>query len=372
MKNCNGKPFLWHLFDSVSKQGITNFFLLTGHLSNLIYEYFQDGKKFGWEINYCEDEYNFDDGSKLFYAKEKLNETFYLLYSDYFSLIDLNLLYKCHVSNKTPITTSIFNSKSTNFAVNENELANNNVDIGYMIIDRNYFFKTFNYFKFDMLEILKDYVKNNLLGTYLQRDSYYNLSDINEWKKTENYLKPKKIILIDRDGVINKKSNKSRYVEKWENFIFRKTTVRAMKRLCDLGVSFIVLTNQAGINRGVINLSDLNTIHRNMVKELKFHGVNILDVFYCPHRPNENCSCRKPKSGMFYQASRKWLLRLDKTLYIGDDPKDMKAAQNAGTWGIFLGLKNKLVYKNPRVKKICVDLNYAVKTINCFFNNNNI
>ena len=75
---------------------------------------------------------------------------------------------------------------------------------------------------------------------------------------------------------------------------------------------------------------------------------------------------------MFYQASRKWLLRLDKTLYIGDDPKDMKAAQNAGSWGIFLGLKNKLVYTNPRVKKICVDLNNAVKTINCFLNNNNI
>lgn len=59
-----------------------------------------------------------------------------------------------------------------------------------------------------------------------------------------------------------------------------------------------------------------------------------------------------PESGMLYQSSRKCLFRLDKTLYIGDDPKDMKAAENVGLWGMFLGPKNKLVRKNPRVKKI--------------------
>jgi len=173
-----------------------------------------------------------------------------------------------------------------------------------------------------------------------------------------------KIILIDRDGVINKKSKKSRYVEKWDDFIFKKTSVKAMKKLSDLGANFIVITNQAGISRGNINLSDLKLIHKNITRELKYHGINIIDIFFCPHKPEENCFCRKPNPGMFYEASKKWFLRLDKTVYIGDDITDMDAAENAGCYGIFLSSEKNIVFKNHKIVKTCNDLNNAVYIIN--------
>lgn len=179
----------------------------------------------------------------------------------------------------------------------------------------------------------------------------------------KNYLNPKKIILIDRDGVINEKAIRNRYVENWGNFVFKESTLSAMKKLSDLGASFVVLTNQAGINRGMVNFLELKLIHKNMIKEMKNRGINIIDVFICPHRVDENCECRKPKPGMFYKASKKWSIRLDKTVYIGDDPKDMEAAKNAGCWGIYLGSRNQHVSKNPRVKKICNNLNSAIKII---------
>ena len=74
-----------------------------------------------------------------------------------------------------------------------------------------------------------------------------------------------------------------------------------------------------------------------MIKELSKEGVEVLDVYFCPHFIEDNCNCRKPKSGMFYRVSEDWFLRLDQTLYIGDSLTDVQAANTAGTKSIFLG-----------------------------------
>ena len=71
--------------------------------------------------------------------------------------------------------------------------------------------------------------------------------------------------------------------------------------------------------------------------ELEKYGINILDIYVCKHHWNDCCSCRKPKPGMFFQASTDWLFRLDQTFFIGDDPRDCQAAFNAGCMSIFIG-----------------------------------
>ena len=110
-----------------------------------------------------------------------------------------------------------------------------------------------------------------------------------------------------------------------------------MKKLAQDGYQFIVISNQAGIARGMIEPSELEQIHRKMQKRFQEDGVIIRDIFICPHHWEEDCFCRKPKPGMFHQASKKHLFRLDKTLFIGDDTRDCQAAERAGCASIFLG-----------------------------------
>jgi D-glycero-D-manno-heptose 1,7-bisphosphate phosphatase len=103
-----------------------------------------------------------------------------------------------------------------------------------------------------------------------------------------------------------------------------------------------VITNQAGIARNMIKSNELERIHYNMTQELKRDGVEILNIYVCPHHWDEGCSCRKPNPGMLFQSSNDYLFRLDKILFIGDDPRDCQAAEKSGCNSIFIGEVEKL------------------------------
>jgi len=172
---------------------------------------------------------------------------------------------------------------------------------------------------------------------WVQYDNYHSISDPLRWNLAEQYLNLKKIILIDRDGVINKKAPRGEYISSWDEFEWVSDTRIAMKVLAQKGFKFIIVSNQAGVARGLVNLRDLEKIHLNMKKELLNDGIEILDIYICPHHWEEDCSCRKPKPGLFFNASKAWNFRLDKTFFIGDDPRDCQAAFNAGSRSIFIG-----------------------------------
>ena len=97
------------------------------------------------------------------------------------------------------------------------------------------------------------------------------------------------------------------------------------------------LTGKAQTVLGLIDPKELERIHRNLKAELARDDVTILDFYVCPHHWDEGCLCRKPNPGMLHQASKDHLLRLDKTLFIGDDPRDCQTAWNAGCLSIFIG-----------------------------------
>ena len=82
------------------------------------------------------------------------------------------------------------------------------------------------------------------------------------------------------------------------------------------------------------SLEEVKRIHRKMVETLAAEGIEILQVYVCPHHWEDNCDCRKPKPGMLFQASRDHLFRLDRTVFVGDDPTDLEAAEQAGCRGV--------------------------------------
>jgi D-glycero-D-manno-heptose 1,7-bisphosphate phosphatase len=159
------------------------------------------------------------------------------------------------------------------------------------------------------------------------------------------------IIFLDRDGVIN--IERGEYTYKIEDFIFVDTIFNNLKRLQKQGFQFIIITNQGGISRGVYNKKDVFTVHQYMVEEFKRQGVNILDIYFCPHHDTvEKCLCRKPLPLMIEKAIAKHKVNKNRSFLIGDNKRDITAAQKAGITG-FLIEKNTDI--TPVIQQILTD-----------------
>jgi rfaE bifunctional protein nucleotidyltransferase chain/domain len=115
-------------------------------------------------------------------------------------------------------------------------------------------------------------------------------------------LPPVKAVFIDRDGTIN--DNKNGYVHRIEDFDFLPNTIRALRELSKTNYKIIIITNQSGVGRGYYQKDQIKQLHRWLLKTLKNEGIRIDKIYYCPHRPEDGCSCRKPKIGMLIEAVR--------------------------------------------------------------------
>jgi len=136
-----------------------------------------------------------------------------------------------------------------------------------------------------------------------------------------------KVIFLDRDGVINKEVG---YLHKVEDFEFIDGVFDACSNFQSSGYKIIIVTNQSGIERGYYREDDFQTVTQWMLEQFINHGVQILDVFFCPHGPDSNCDCRKPKPGMFNQAKNKYGIDMENSWMIGDKEADIQAANSAG------------------------------------------
>ncbi|MBL6985180.1 MAG: D-glycero-beta-D-manno-heptose 1,7-bisphosphate 7-phosphatase [Candidatus Thioglobus sp.] len=137
----------------------------------------------------------------------------------------------------------------------------------------------------------------------------------------------KKVVFLDRDGVINKEVG---YLHIIEDFEFIDGVFDTCLYFQSLSYQIIIVTNQSGIERGYYNENDFHIVNNWMLEQFKDQGVDILDVFFCPHGPESNCDCRKPKPGMFNQADKKYGINMEESWMIGDKEADITAANAAG------------------------------------------
>ena len=136
-----------------------------------------------------------------------------------------------------------------------------------------------------------------------------------------------KAIFLDRDGVINVEKN---YLYRIEDFEFIDGVVEALVYLQDLGYKLFVITNQSGIGRGYYTYEDFLKLTHWMIDTLDEYGVCISQVECCPHAPDENCNCRKPKIEMIENIMKNHPVDLTNSWLIGDKDSDIKCAFNAG------------------------------------------
>lgn len=144
----------------------------------------------------------------------------------------------------------------------------------------------------------------------------------------------KKAIFLDRDGTINIEKN---YLYRKEDFEFINNTVEALKMLKDKEYYLIVITNQSGIGRGYYTSDDVNNLHFYINQLLENHGVKIDAFYFCPHKADEYCNCRKPNTSLFEQAAKSFNIDLTNSFVVGDKISDIEAAIKLGSkYGLVL------------------------------------
>jgi D-glycero-D-manno-heptose 1,7-bisphosphate phosphatase len=137
-----------------------------------------------------------------------------------------------------------------------------------------------------------------------------------------------KLIILDRDGVINFDSDQ--FIKNPEEWKPIPGSLEAIARLCQAGYRVVVATNQSGIGRGLFDMSVLNAIHDKMHKACALMGGRIDAVFFCPHTAEVNCECRKPKSGMMEEIAERYHQTLNGVPAVGDSLRDLQASANLG------------------------------------------
>ena len=137
-----------------------------------------------------------------------------------------------------------------------------------------------------------------------------------------------KLVILDRDGVINKDSDD--FIKNPDEWKPIPGSLEAIERLNHYGFKVAVLTNQSGLARGLFDIDDLNAIHHKMYMELDRVGGQLECVLFCPHGPNDNCSCRKPETGMFVDLGERLGTTLSDVPVVGDSLRDIVAAQKVG------------------------------------------
>lgn len=138
----------------------------------------------------------------------------------------------------------------------------------------------------------------------------------------------RRIVLIDRDGVINRDSDE--YIKSVDEWVPLPGSLAAIADLTRAGFDVVVITNQSGVGRGLFSESTLADIHAAMSQAVEAAGGRISAVFYCPHRPDEGCECRKPKPKLLQQAAERFGVSLADVAFIGDKLSDIEAAIAAG------------------------------------------
>lgn len=151
-------------------------------------------------------------------------------------------------------------------------------------------------------------------------------------------------LFLDRDGVLIE--NRPGYVRSLDDVVFIPGVAEALAQFQRARPDWrtVVISNQAGIGHGVIPRGAVEAIHAHLRAHLQAAGARLDAIYVCPHRPDENCACRKPKPGLILQAAAEWQIDLPASILIGDSATDVQAARAAGVTPLFVqsGLPERL------------------------------
>lgn len=336
----NGIPILAQQLRQLERLGFDEVIILTGYLSKSIQKFCENFPT-TFALKCIPSDPNDSPARRLLNSKHEIGDEFLLIYCDNLILSD-------------SVIEEVLNSSGLlTFLIEQREMGNTevrfdrsvvyypgkrkenlaHVELGNIKINTPLFFEVLEKTQ-DLPEAL-GVITNQIKCNFVALTN--NLLSISNFDRFLNLQKGRLVVILDRDGVLIAKMKKRKYVTKIQDYKPLFQNWRGLLQLAELGVDFIIATNQPGVALREVNEDFLLELHQQLAAELMSYGINVLAIYVCPHHWDMNCACRKPMPGMLSQAIYDFKLDPGRTIYIGDDDRDEIAANRAGIMGILIG-----------------------------------
>ena len=370
----NSKPILQHQIETLRKQGVSDFLIVTGYLAQSIEEYFGNGDSLGVNISYYRESEPLGTAGALF--KINMQEDFLLCNGDLIFDIDLKSMTDFHSSNNALATLFVHPNNHPHDSVTLETDENSRVLRIYQKNEKAEFFQNlcnaglqivspellaiYDYkgkADFDR-DVIMPAVKTGRIFAYSSSEYVHDAGTPERLKKSAEDLSSglvaskskrnkQKAVFVDRDGTLNIHKG---YITNPYDIELTDSAAEAINILHSLGYIVIMITNQPVIARGECTTENLKKIHCRLEMLLAEEKAFLDGIYYCPHHPDKGfdgeikelkivCSCRKPAPGLILQAGQDFNVDMKKSFMVGDSLTDIEAGLNAGCTPIYIGSK---------------------------------
>ncbi len=338
-----GRPFLNYIFDTLNSYHFTKVVLAVGFQKEVIMNCYQNRYK-DIEIVYSVEEEPLGTGGCLKQAMQQIDDDFvFVLNGDTMFRIDYAQMAKLNrisIACKEMVDFDrygevIFDENHFIQSFEEKKFVHKGyINGGIYYLPKNVFDKYDLEKKFSLeKDFFEPYMKELSIQAFLSDGYFLDIGIPEDYDKAQIDFQGKKALFLDRDGVVNVDYG---HVHTIDQFHLTDFIVDTCKHYQNQDYLIFVVTNQAGIGKGLYEKKDFLKLDYYMQNILKENGVEIEDTFYCPHKPEENCNCRKPKPGLFLEAIQSYKLDVHNSVVIGDKLSDLEAGYRAGIKQLYL------------------------------------
>lgn len=337
----NNTPFLQKILDQLNLVGFKNVVLCTGYLGDQIEEKF--GKVYkNLSLSYSKEEKLLGTGGALKLALPLLkSEIVLVMNGDSYCEIDFKKFLEFHLNKKANASlVAQYVSKADRFgkiylgsndeiiSFKEKEKSSGgHINAGIYLINKSLISEISGKKKVSLeKEIFPAWLGKRFYG-FKTDSNFIDIGTPQSYLQAEQFFNTKRFILLDRDGTLVVHHP---YLSHPDQIELIPGAVEALKEFKKMGLGVVIITNQSGVGRGYFDLKMLKRIHQRLIDLLAKEGIFLADIYFCPHSPEDNCLCRKPKVELIERAAKKHYFDPKLSFVIGDNKSDIELGKNIG------------------------------------------
>ena len=343
-----GQPFLSHLTAALRDQGVTRLLILAGYRADQLVQAALTLSDSTIALSTVVGDEEWTTGERLWHAREHLDPEFLLLYSDNMAGFNLERLKRVNEGGEFDAVLSLASKAPGNVSRMDGHPASYQywarsrrqgapwVELGFALLRRDALLGELARTDRDLPDALQALSTRGRVSADEIHGPYLSISDVDRLEAAETLLRQQRVVFLDRDGVLNERPPRGTYIMSPEQLKLIPRNVQALRALAKSGATFIVISNQAGVARGVMTLRQVDEVNAALSDRLREAGVALERIYTCPHGWDDGCACRKPRPGMLQTAADDFGIFLPRAIFVGDDVRDVEAGNAASTQTLFI------------------------------------